>query len=61
MKCDECGKSNAEWQCPECGCYACQACFDGMEGRCDYCAPQFQNIKEHKKYKAPKAEIKFSD
>jgi len=48
MKCDECGKPNAKWRCPECGCYACQSCYEGMEGRCEYCAPPFQEIKERK-------------
>jgi transcription initiation factor IIE alpha subunit len=49
MKCDDCGKINAEYRCPECNAHFCQDCADGMEGACSYCAPSLVEIKKKRK------------
>ena len=55
MKCGDCGKSNAQWVCPECRCYACDHCRDIMQGQCTYCAPYFKKVEKKIKNKKRKA------
>jgi len=34
MKCENCGESNAEYVCSECGAYWCESCAEDRDGAC---------------------------